>query len=223
MRIAAWNVERLKHKSKLDRIIECCSRTRADILVLTETDRQIQLPYPCCLETLPVKVCSPKLYRHTENRVSIYTRYEWSRDLATYDPYTARCVELQTERGKLLVYGTIMGIFGNREGSYRRDLQRQIEDIQRLSKLGSLCVIGDYNCSFSDDYYFTKIGRDMLVKCFEKSGITVLTASQSECIDHIAVSAGFLSGLEMTVEEWNGDKTLSDHKGILVDMRAVSP
>ena len=39
MRIATWNVERLKHKNELERITECCIRESADILVLTETDR----------------------------------------------------------------------------------------------------------------------------------------------------------------------------------------
>lgn len=215
MKIATWNVERLKHKNELCRITECCKRTEADILVLTETDRRIKLSYPYCFETLPVRAVSPDLYRQTENRVSIYTRYNCIREYETYDKYTARCVELETECGNLLVYGTIMGIFGNRESTYARDLKSQIEDIRRLSEFGNLCVIGDYNCSFCDDYYFTKKGREALCKCFEENEMIILTASRSECVDHIAVSAAFLPGLEVTVEEWNIDKALSDHKGIV--------
>ena len=43
MKIATWNVERLKHKSKLALIVETIKRIDADILILTETDTQIYL------------------------------------------------------------------------------------------------------------------------------------------------------------------------------------
>lgn len=218
MRIATWNVERLKHKNELDRILECCRETQADILVLTETDSRISLPYQYCLKTPPAKEVCPELYRYTENRVSLYTKYKCSGIYATYDKYTALCAELETELGNLIVYGTIMGVFGNREISYGQDLQKQIEDIRRLSELGRICVIGDYNCSFSDDYYYTKKGRELLRRCLKENKISVLTAERSECIDHIAVSEDFVANTDVTVEEWNYDKTLSDHKGIVVSM-----
>lgn len=124
MRIATWNVERLKYKNKLDLILECGRRAMADILVLTETDSQIELPYPYCFQTPPAKEIRLDLYHDTENRVSIYTRYDCIGEHETYDEYTARCIELETEQGKLLVYGTIMGIFGNREVSYIGDFRR---------------------------------------------------------------------------------------------------
>ncbi len=38
MKIATWNVERLKHCASLDKLLQACERVRADILVLTETD-----------------------------------------------------------------------------------------------------------------------------------------------------------------------------------------
>lgn len=212
-------MERLKHKNKLDQIIECCRRTMADILVLTETDSRIELPYPYCFQTFPVKEISPDLYRGTENRVSIYTRYDRIREHETYDKYTARCVELKTEQGNLIVYGTVMGVFGNREASYAGDLKKQIEDIGRLSGSGNLCVIGDYNCSFSDNYYYTKSGREALLQCFRENNMTVLTADRAECVDHIAVSAAFLPDSEAAVREWNMDKALSDHKGIVIASR----
>lgn len=37
MKIATWNVERLRHKRNLDDIIKACNRVEADVLVLTET------------------------------------------------------------------------------------------------------------------------------------------------------------------------------------------
>ena len=46
----------------------------------------------------------------------------------------------------------------------------------------------------------------------------MLTASQPECIDHIAISSSFVGSASYTVEEWNLDKRLSDHKGIAVSI-----
>ncbi len=43
MKIATWNVERLKHSSKLEEIISKIEELEADILVLTETDSRIKL------------------------------------------------------------------------------------------------------------------------------------------------------------------------------------
>lgn len=51
MKIATWNVERLKHKNKLEWILGYCQAARADILVLTETDSRLHLDYPYRVET----------------------------------------------------------------------------------------------------------------------------------------------------------------------------
>ena len=42
MIIATWNVERLKHKTSLERIKAECELIGADILVLTETDQRLR-------------------------------------------------------------------------------------------------------------------------------------------------------------------------------------
>ena len=41
MRIATWNIERLKHKANIDRVYEEIENAAADILVLTETDSMV--------------------------------------------------------------------------------------------------------------------------------------------------------------------------------------
>lgn len=219
MRIATWNVERLKHKQALTEIIETCNSVCADIFVLTETDAQVKPRFFDGYHTPCLAEIQPSYYKPTENRVSIYTRYPCTRQYPTYDKYTALCVELETERGTLLVYGTIMGIYGNRHKSFNEDLPGQIEDFRRLSAGGrNLCIAGDFNQSFSDDYYYTKAGRTMLVYSFDRFGIKVLTADQSQCIDHIALSERFADGTPAKVDEWNLDKRLSDHKGIVVQI-----
>jgi endonuclease/exonuclease/phosphatase family metal-dependent hydrolase len=220
MKIATWNIERLRHKSQLDSIIRNCEEISADILVLTETDSQVNLNYKHCFQTPKLIEIEPTNYKPTENRVSIYTNYDLVRHHQTYDNYTALCVGLSTERGNLLVYGTIIGIYGNRHKSFAGDLAQQLADIERLTASDkNLCVCGDFNCSFADNYYYTKFGRAAVEKSFAQNGLELLTKNQPECIDHIALSKDFVADSAVQIAEWNIDKTLSDHKGIAVEVK----
>lgn len=218
MKIATWNIERLKHRRELPNIMRSCEETQADILVLTETDGRVYPDFPYCYQTPKLSDIHPDYYKPTENRVSIFTRYKAVRQLPIYDKFTALCVELETERGNLLVYGTIIGIYGNRNSNFAADLARQIEDIRRLSAFGNICVLGDYNLSFCDNYYYTKRGRTEVLQCFSENKIALLTKDRPECIDHIAISERFVRGAVIRIDEWNYDKALSDHKGIVVSL-----
>jgi len=230
MRIATWNVERLKHKNKLDLIHKACDDAKADILVLTETDERVAPAFPFCYRTTSLQgVEFPILYRgenafiryaDTEHRVSIFTRYQCVKEHQTFNGYTAQCIELATEFGNLLIYGTIMGVFGNREASFQSDLEKQMNDIGRMTAEGqNICVIGDYNLSFNDNYYYTALGRATVLGCFERSAIRILTSERPQCIDHIAMSDSFMAEHHMAgIQEWNCDKGLSDHKGIVVQI-----
>jgi endonuclease/exonuclease/phosphatase family metal-dependent hydrolase len=218
MKIATWNVERLRHKDKLSDMTEICVDVSADIFVLTETDTRLDLGYKTRVQTLPL--ADTAFYQSTERRVEICSNYELIGRRETFDEYTAVCAELMTERGALLVYGVIIGIFGNRHENFKADLPRIIADIDRLTAEGKpLCVCGDFNISFSDNYYYTKDGRTALEDMFTRNDIELLTRSQPECIDHIAVSRGFIDGLSLDVREWNHDKKLSDHKGVMVELK----
>ena len=220
MKIATWNVERLKHYKELDKICRICNQIQADILVLTETDSRIKLDYDYCYQTPLLVKSQPDYYAPTENRVSIYTNYKCRSQYPTFDEDTAICVELETERGCLLIYGTIIGIFGNREKSFRQDLEKQTEDIRKLTENGAdICVIGDYNLTFSDNYYYTKYGRDMINDTFAKSAVKIITADRRECIDHISISERYIGDSSIYIDEWNYDKSLSDHKGIVAEIK----
>ena len=219
LRIATWNVERLKHHKYASSMLREIERIDADILVLTETDSRLLPNYPHYCSTPLLQEIRPDYYRQTENRVSVFSKYKCVKQHDTYDKYTAICVELDTDAGNLLVYGTIMGIFGNREASFKTDLSKQMEDIRRLSAQGhSICVIGDYNLSFCDNYYYTQFGRNAVNQTFDACQIDILTKDRTWCIDHIALTRGFAENVE-SIEEWNIEKTLSDHKGIAVSIR----
>ena len=221
MRIATWNVERLKHKNKLDEILAECEKARADILVLTETDSRIMPKYAGVFTTASLKgVTKPVIYADTENRVTIFTNYRCIQQYPTYDDKTALCLELETPAGSLIVYGTIIGISGNRRKDYNEDLAKQLNDIENLvSKGHNVCMIGDFNCSICDNFYFTNAGREAILKSFGDNGISILTADVKKCIDHIAVSDSFMRGMRViSIEEWNCDCSLSDHKGIVIEI-----
>jgi len=216
MRIGTWNVERLCRKKRLAPILECCKQVDADILVLTETDRRIHPAYPYAYHTpLLAEAVDEDYYRPTENRVSIFSRYPCIRQHSVADANTSLCVELATGRGPLLVYGTILGTRGNREASFKIDVLSQMMDVRRLTNKGhAVCLVGDFNCSFLDNYYFTAWGRNTISYTFHDCAMELLTEKQPECIDHIAISRSFVKGAPFLVKEWNLDKTLSDHKGI---------
>ncbi len=217
MKIATWNVERLRHKKQLDQIQGLCDGIHTDILVLTETDKRLHPDYAFCCETTSLMGDKTAPYAVKENRVSLYTNYPIVRLHQTYDSRTALCAELKTEKGNLLVYGTIIGTLGNRHPSFMEQLHRQCDDIRRLSEVGDgICVCGDFNCSFADNYYFTQAARTTLLDLFRDTGLTLLTERQPECIDHIAVSSNMVAAKRPVLEEWNVDKRLSDHKGIVV-------
>ena len=219
MRIATWNVERFKHHRDKDIMLQEIEKAAADILVLTETDIRLHPDFPHYYQTQLLQEFRPDYYRDTENRVSIFSKYKCVQQHETYDRFTAICVELETEDGNLLVYGTIMGIFGNREASFKPDLEKQMQDIRRFSaEEKNICIVGDYNLTFCDNYYYTKDGRDSVQQTFSECGIRILTQDRPECIDHIAISDSFAGEAKFSVEEWNYDKRLSDHKGIVADM-----
>lgn len=218
MRIATWNVERLKHHKDIDKMLAEIQSVSADILVLTETDIRLLPEYPHYYQTPLLAGLQPIYYADTENRVSIFSKYECVGRYKTYDENTAICTELATDNGNLLVYGTIIGITGNRRPDFIPDLKAQMEDVRRLSSEGhNICVIGDYNLSFSDGWYYTKEGRRLVEETFSESGIRILTRDRVECIDHIAVSDGFADKV-ISIDEWNCEKKLSDHKGIVIEI-----
>lgn len=213
-----WNVERLKHKRELEKIKNICNNLNADIFMLTETDEQINLNYKNIFQTPKLSEIQPNFYKATENRVTIFTNYNPVKVYSTYDKFTSICVELETENGNLLVYGTIIGIYGNRNKFFKPDLLKQVEDYKILSENKNICICGDFNCSFADNYYFTNFARDTLLETFAENKIELLTKNVAECIDHIAISKNFLSNYKFNIEEWNFEKNLSDHKGIFADL-----
>jgi endonuclease/exonuclease/phosphatase family metal-dependent hydrolase len=221
MKIATWNIQRLEHKRELAEMKKLCVQACADVFVLTESDTQFALDYKSCLRTSLPTDTERSIYKSSERRVEIYSNYEIVSQHETFDEQTAVCAELLTERGSLLVYGVIIGVQGSRDSGFKADLPRILDDIERLACMGKpICVCGDFNITFSDNYnyYYTKAGRTALEESFKTNNLLLLTRNQPQCIDHIAISRGFVGDADVRVEEWNHNKKLSDHKGICVEL-----
>ena len=59
MRIATWNVERLKRHREITSILREIENADADILVLTETDARLLPHYPYAFQTPPLHQTPP--------------------------------------------------------------------------------------------------------------------------------------------------------------------
>jgi hypothetical protein len=52
----------------------------------------------------------------------------------TYDNFTSCSAEIETPFGKLVIYGTIVGVLGNRNEQFIPDLKSQMNDLQNFQR-----------------------------------------------------------------------------------------
>ena len=191
--------------------------------MLTETSSLIDLSqtYPYTWQTTELiqdNTIPKNYYKPKENRVTIWSKYPGGNRVDTFNNSTAICQEIITPTGNLLVYGTIIGVHGNRKETFKLDLNLQLKDFDKLYQMGNFCIAGDLNISFSDEYYYTKEGRQLLYESFERNKMDILTTDIKENIDHIVISQEFIGGKDTIIHTWNDDKKMSDHIGVMVDV-----
>ena len=217
MKIATWNLERpTKNGKKTPRILEELKKINADFLVLTETNTFIELgeDYYVTHSTKD----SQDYFKEGERRVSVFSKYPITEDFESFRADTSVCVNLDTPKGGLIIYGTVIGNRGNKGFNFKEDLESQLLDFERLSINKNFCIAGDFNISFSDSYYTIKESRDKLKTIFQKLGFEILTEKLEENIDHIVLTKTFRSQSELKIGIWNEDKNLSDHKGVWIEI-----
>lgn len=219
MRILNWNVERLQKLSE-EKASEFISHYDADIIILTETSSKIKLPAEYSFHTSSaLKNKTDNIsYKEGEVRTAIYSRYPILSYHKTIDKYTNCAVTLDSDLGHIIVYATIIGIFGNRGERFSNDIDVFKEDILSLPSEMPLLVAGDFNQSFADNYYYTKAGRMKLLAFFESQSLVNITKDIPDNIDHILMKKPQLSKLSIKISVFNTDKSLSDHIGIVVDI-----
>lgn len=216
MRIATWNLQRIdkrKNQLILDKLVDI----NADILVLTETNSIIQLENYTCISTdlLPTDFDDIK-YNFGENRVSILTKYKATTQHKTFDSYSTVCSDIETPYGLLTVYGSIIGVFANRQPRFDNDLNGQLADFEKIFPGRQVCFAGDLNVTFSGRPWPSNKARQILVDAFNKYNLTNTTSNIADTVDHIVLSNEFLDNKHLEIETWNEDKKLSDHVGHLL-------
>ena len=73
MRIATWNIERLKHKTDTELINSTLAGLKADILVLTETDNRVDpANNKYCIQTPKLTEMQPDQYLEREQNYHFY-------------------------------------------------------------------------------------------------------------------------------------------------------
>lgn len=218
MKIATWNIERLRIKHNRIQIQFEIEKINADILILTEFDNLVELPlYKFKYETEELSQ-EPYHYRETERRVAIFSKYPIKKSFNTFDNKTSCCIEIILEKEKLIVYGTILGIIGIGDKNFYSDLDGQIEDICSFSPIDNFCFGGDLNTTFADNTYVSKKARQKLINCFEENKLVITTGNIRENVDHIILSEKFISNKKIQITTWNVEKKISDHIGICVEL-----
>jgi endonuclease/exonuclease/phosphatase family metal-dependent hydrolase len=217
MKIATWNLERpTKSTKRNQKIIDCLKKIDADILILTETNEVIK--WSDDYNHFYSKNLPETYYKTGEKRVSIYSKFPPGEQHETFRNDTSICINFHTPLGELAIYATVIGINGNRRKDFIADLDQQSIDFKKIANSNNLCICGDLNMSFSDNYYFTKEGREKLNNVFNTLNLLNLTANIAENIDHIVLPKKITGTKNTKLETWNTDKKLSDHIGVSVEL-----
>jgi endonuclease/exonuclease/phosphatase family metal-dependent hydrolase len=240
LKIATWNLARptISNNRKNTAILGALRKVDADIVVLTETNSCINLQhdgYPTCFSTTCLfqsLAVDGGEYKQGENRVTIWSTLPGRRRIDMCNSHSAICAEISTAVGKLNVYGTIIGIYGKNRGRYEPklpgtdfeiSLEVQLSDWKRLSRLGDLCIAGDFNQCFGKGPYFTERHRQRILKSLEELEMDVPTVELPNNIDQIAISRSFLNSFRVTgaPETWHdniADKKTTDHQGVFLTL-----
>lgn len=219
LRIINWNIKRLEDvtSSKVEEVID---NYNPDIVILTETNTNIKLKslnYNHHSAQLP-KSFDGIPYKDGEIRTAIYSKYPIIKRLELNDNYTNCAVFVSTPLGNIVVYATIIGIFGNKGGRFAIDFQNMFKDIESLSANNPMIVAGDFNQSFSDNYYFTHDGRRLISDMLDKMPLCNVTSGLPQNVDHILISNEIAHSIDISTKIFNVNKIYSDHIGIVVDI-----
>ena len=219
MKIINWNVGR-PTKNRGKQILDKLNELDGDILVLTETNSIVTPPANYNLVStkfLPTNF-DGVIYADGENRTSIWTKFPVAKAYKTFDDVTSVCADISTPFGLLTIYATIIGVFGGKGQRFQDDLQGQLQDFDNLFSNKQVCLIGDYNVTFTGFVYPSYLARQTLNSVFEKFVLTNLTSSISDSVDHIAISNDFIKSKKIKLDSWNLDKSLSDHIGVSITL-----
>ena len=196
------------------------SRTDPDIIILTETNSIINFGnkyFEASTTPLP-KLHDGYPYKAGENRVTIFSKYPFTRQFETADSYSSICVEILTPFGQLIIYGTIIGFLGGIKDPFANDLENQMADLSKIAKVGNICFAGDLNISFSGYPYPSHMIRKSITDVFDSLSLINLTAHVEDSVIHGVFSKSFLENKKRVVTNTSFDKKITDHNLINISI-----
>ncbi len=225
MKIATWNLARVQSKYKIPVILEKIKEIDADILILTETSTAIDLSEDYFgVQSIPLPtdgLFDTVYYNRGENRTAIWSKYPIVENISTSNDYTNTCAKLKTPFGNFIFYAAIIGFLGRKNPYFQQDLENVQKDLENLSKQGNICLAGDFNLSFCDNYFPDRGAKQKLKDQFQENNLMNLTEEIPNNIDHIVINKDFIRDFGIEISIWNEDKKLSDHKGVSVTLKKL--
>ena len=222
MKISVWNLMRPNattvEKNKL--FLETLEQQDSDIIILTETNSVIDLGNKYfSVSTLPLPEEINKVkFKPGENRVTIFSKTPFIKEIPTADSYTSVCAETVTAFGPLTIYGTIIGYLGGNKKPFEEDLAKQTLDIKHLSKQGNLCFAGDLNIAFSGWAYPSPSVIENVSQLFDDLKMTLITKDFENCAIHGVISNSFLNNVVVKEGYMLFDKKITDHRLVTITL-----
>jgi len=242
-RIATWNLDRpvIRRKSRTNERLAELQRHDADVWILTETDRELELPgYTMVATRRP----DHPGYADREAYAAVHSRWPMRPvELTAFDPCFGVCALIESPFGPLLVHGSIItyhndGVADGKAKPWERHRESVREHGKAWRELRSrfpnhhLIVGGDFNQALADaGRYRDKQATALLRAAFDGTNLRCLTDDDftmppvrlsRHSIDHIAVSETLLAKSTPNVHVWEGvtpaGVSLSDHNGVVVSL-----
>ena len=187
---------------------------------MTETNSVINLgDNYYSVSTLPLpEVIKDVKFKQGENRVTIFSKTAFIKNIPTADAYTSVCAETLTALGPIIIYGTIIGYLGGNRKPFEEDLEKQTLDISDLVKHGNLCFAGDLNVAFSGSAYPSKPIVDDVSKRFDDLDLKIVTKDCKDSAIHAVISHSFLNRFNYRKEELFFDKKITAHRLVTITM-----
>lgn len=220
MKILSWNLERPKKNqlTKINQIQDLVKKENADIIIVTESNVCIdfgQKYFALHTDTLP-SFHDNQNYFEGENRVSIFSKFPFKKQIPTYDSFTSVCGLVETNFGDLNIYGSIIGSFGGKGFHFENDLEQQKKDIENLK--GNICFSGDFNISFSGWKYPSQKLIEKTKDFFSNQNLEIITKDNKDSATHTVINKEFLKNKICTTKMIEIDRKISDHNLIICEI-----
>ena len=222
MKVSVWNLMRPNSKTveRNSLFLDTLNQIDPDIIILTETNSIIEFgdKYFSVSTTPLLKLVDKCTYEPGENRVTIFSKFPFIRQIQTADSYTSVCAETITAFGQLIIYGTIIGYLGGLLEPFESDLKKQTLDLTQLAKEGNICFGGDLNIAFSGRAYPSKSVVKNVSELIDNLALTNLTKDFNDSAIHAVISNSFLENKKVKADRIRFDKKFTDHSLVLITL-----